>query len=48
MVTAGSSWENKGMQYRKLRIDYVDDCGPNEGGYFCQVYRCLLYTSRGV
>ena len=39
MVTAGSSWENKGMQYRKLRIDYVDDCGPTEGGYFCQVYR---------
>ena len=27
------------MQYRKLRIDYVDDCGPNEGGYYCQVYR---------
>lgn len=27
------------MQYRKLRIDYVDDCVPNEGGYFCQVYR---------
>ena len=27
------------MQYRNLRIDYVEDCGPNEGGYYCQVYR---------
>ena len=27
------------MEYRKLRIDYVDDCGPNKGGYFCQVFR---------
>ena len=27
------------MQYRKLHIDYTEDCGPNEGGYFCQVYR---------
>lgn len=27
------------MQYRKLRIDYTEDCGPNEGGYYCQVFR---------
>ena len=27
------------MQYRNLRIDYTEDCGPNEGGYYCQVYR---------
>lgn len=27
------------MQYRKLRIDYCEDCDPNVGGYYCQVYR---------
>ena len=27
------------MQYRQLRIDYMEDCGPNEGGYYCQVFR---------
>ncbi len=27
------------MQYRKLRIDFCEDCGPNAGGYYCQVYR---------
>ena len=37
------------MQYRHLRIDYMEDCGPNEGGYLrikfnfelinCQVFR---------
>lgn len=27
------------MRYRKLRIDYCEDCGPNRGGYYCQVYR---------
>lgn len=27
------------MQYRALCIDYTEDCGPNEGGYYCQVYR---------
>lgn len=27
------------MQYRNLRIDYCEDCGPNAGGYYCQVYR---------
>ena len=27
------------MQYRHLRIDYMEDCGPNEGGYYCQVFR---------
>ena len=27
------------MQYRQLRIDYTEDCGPNEGGYYCQVFR---------
>lgn len=27
------------MYYRKLNISYCDDCGPNTGGYYCQVYR---------
>lgn len=27
------------MQYKHLRIDYMEDCGPNEGGYYCQVFR---------
>lgn len=27
------------MLYRKLRIDCTEDCGPNEGGYYCQVFR---------
>ena len=38
-VTAGSLSESNRMQYRKLRIDYCEDCGPNAGGYYCQVYR---------
>lgn len=27
------------MEYKNLRIDFTPDCGPNEGGYYCQVYR---------
>ena len=27
------------MRYRELIIDWTDDCGPNAGGYYCQVYR---------
>ena len=27
------------MQYSMLSIDYCADCGPNVGGYYCQVYR---------
>ncbi len=38
-ATAGSLLGNNRMQYRNLRIDYCEDCGPNAGGYYCQVYR---------
>ena len=27
------------MKYRNLIIDCIDDCGPNMGGYYCQVFR---------
>lgn len=26
------------MEYKGLFITLCDDCGENEGGYFCQVY----------
>lgn len=29
------------MEYRGLYISVVPDCGPNEGGYYCQVYADL-------
>lgn len=38
-ATAGSLLGSNRMQYRNLRIDYCEDCGPNAGGYYCQVYR---------
>lgn len=26
------------MEYKGLYISIAPDCGPNEGGYYCQVY----------
>ena len=26
------------MEYKGLYISTTPDCGPNEGGYYCQVY----------
>lgn len=26
------------MEYKGLEIGCVEDCGDNEGGYFCEVY----------
>lgn len=34
------------MQYGKVWITYIKDCGENEGGYFCEVYADEDYNER--
>lgn len=34
------------MEYRGLYVSVVPDCGPNEGGYFCQVYTDQSYDEQ--
>lgn len=34
------------MEYRGLVIDYIDDCGENEGGYFCEVRQAEVLDDR--
>ena len=32
------------MEYRGYYISLTPDCGPNEGGYYCQVYQDQDYS----
>jgi len=34
------------MKYRDFYITYINDCGENEGGYFCEIYILDEYNSR--
>lgn len=34
------------MEYRGYYITLTDDCGPNEGGYYCQVYQDQDYSEK--
>ena len=34
------------MEYRGYYISLTPDCGPNEGGYYCQVYQDQDYSEQ--
>jgi len=34
------------MEYRGYYISLTPDCGPNEGGYYCQMYQDQDYSEQ--